>query len=185
VPHAAFLLLQSSFFNRYRTSEYAMAGLLNGIDRLSQFLGLSAAHFYLVCSLISGYEVIMRYVFNAPTLWGHELILVICASAWILSGPYVTMRNSHIAITVLYQYSTGKVRWWLDTFIFVVTIGAMSVLAYSLFNPMLEAIKVIEKSGSSFNAPEPLILKTLMFGGAVLYACGFHREVQRFQANLI
>jgi hypothetical protein len=44
---------------------------------------------------------------------------------------------------------------------------------------------VIEKSGSSFNAPEPLILKTLMFGGAVLYACGFHREVQRFQANLI
>lgn len=147
-----------------------MAGILRGIDRLSQFLGLSAAHFYLVCSLLIAYEVILRYVFNAPTLWGHEVILVVCASAWVLSGPYVTMRNSHIAITVIYQYTKGAVRWWLDTFIFVVSILAMGILAYSLYGPMLEAMHVMEKSGTSFNSPEPLILKTLMFFGATLYA---------------
>lgn len=146
-----------------------MSGFLRGIDRLNQFLGLSAAHFYLVCALITAYEVIMRYFFNAPTLWAFEVVMVICASAWVLSGPYVTMRNSHIAITVLYQYASGSVRWWLDTFIFVVSIGSMGILAYSLFEPMTDAIKGIERSGSSFNSPEPMILKTLMFIGALLY----------------
>jgi len=147
-----------------------MAGFLRGIDRLNQFLGLSVAHFYLVCALITAYEVVLRYFFNAPTLWAFEVVMVVCASAWVLSGPYVTMRNSHIAITVLYQYASGGVRWWLDTFIYVVSIGSMVILAYSLFHPMVDAISGIERSGSSFNAPEPMILKTLMFVGAALYA---------------
>lgn len=147
-----------------------MSGLLRGIDRLSQFLGLSAAHFYLVCALITAYEVILRYFFNAPTLWAFEVVMVVCAAAWVMSGPYVTMRNSHIAITVVYQYTKGNVRWWLDTFIFVVTLAAMLVLAYSLYGPMLEALHVVERSGTSFNSPEPVILKTIMFFGASLYA---------------
>lgn len=147
-----------------------MSGLLRGIDRLSQFLGLSAAHFYLVCALITAYEVILRYFFNAPTLWAFEVVMVVCAAAWVMSGPYVTMRNSHIAITVLYQYASGGVRWWLDTFIFVVSFAAMVVLAYALYNPMTEALHVVERSGTSFNSPEPVILKTIMFFGALLYA---------------
>ncbi|MCA8928144.1 MAG: TRAP transporter small permease [Alphaproteobacteria bacterium] len=147
-----------------------MFGLLNAMDRLSQFLGLSVAHFYLVCAIITAYEVVMRYFFDAPTLWAFELVMVVCAIAWVMSGPYVTMRNSHIAITVLYQYTSGTVRWWLDVFIFVVSIAAMAVLAYSLYGPMADAIQVLERSGTSFNSPEPLLLKTVMFAGAALYA---------------
>jgi len=147
-----------------------MSGLLRGIDRVSQFIGLSAAHFYLVCALITAYEVILRYFFNQPTLWAFEVVMVVCAAGWVMSGPYVTMRNAHIAITVAYQYTKGAVRWWLDTFIFAMSILAMSILAYALYGPMVEAIHVVEKSGTSFNSPEPVILKTLMFFGAALYA---------------
>lgn len=70
---------------------------------MSQFLGLSAAHFHLVCALITAYEVILRYFFNAPTLWAFEAVMAVCAAGWVLSGPYVTMRNSHIAITAVYR----------------------------------------------------------------------------------
>tara|TARA_R110002096_G_scaffold104648_6_gene230487 strand:- start:1162 stop:1692 length:531 start_codon:yes stop_codon:yes gene_type:complete len=151
-------------------SQLGAPGILGAIDRLNQFLGLSAAHFYLVSAVITAYEVILRYFFNAPTLWAFEVVMVVCASAWVLSGPYVTMRNSHIAITVLYQYASDRVRWWLDIFIYVVSIGSMTVLSYSLFDPMVVAIYGIERSGTSFNAPEPMILKTLMFVGAALYS---------------
>ena len=150
-------------------SQLGAPGILGAIDRINQFLGLSAAHFYLVCALITAYEVILRYFFNAPTLWAFEVVMVICASAWVLSGPYVTMRNSHIAITVVYQYATGRVRWWLDTFILVASIISMAILSYSLYDPMAEALHGVERSGTSFNSPEPMILKTLMFVGAALY----------------
>jgi TRAP-type mannitol/chloroaromatic compound transport system permease small subunit len=147
-----------------------MFGLLRAVDRVSQFLGLSVSHFYLVCAVITAYEVIMRYVFNAPTLWGFEAVMVICASAWVLSGGYVTMRQSHIAITVFYEYSKGWARWWLDLFIQVVSLASMVTLCVAVWEPMRTALVGIERSGSSFNSPEPMILKTLLFAGALLYA---------------
>lgn len=147
-----------------------MQGLLRGVDRVSQVLGLSVAHFYLVCALITAYEVVMRYLFNAPTLWAFEVVMVVCAAAWALSGGYVTMRRNHIAITVLYQHTKGRLRWWLELFIQLVSLAAMSVLAYSVWGMMVEALHTLERSGTSFNSPEPTIIKTLLFAGTLVYA---------------
>lgn len=148
-----------------------MQSVLNGMDRVSQFLGLAVSHFYLVCAVVTAFEVAMRYLFNSPTLWAFEVVMVICASAWVLSGAYVTMRRGHIAITVLYQYTKGWARWWLDLIIQLVALASMCVLVYALWDPMRGALRGgIERSGSSFNSPEPTVLKTLLFVGALLYA---------------
>jgi len=146
-----------------------MRYLLRGVDRISQTVGLSVAHFYLVCALITAYEVILRYIFNSPTLWAFEVVMVVCAAAWALSGGYVTMRRSHIAITVVYQYTKGRLRWWLDLFIQLVSLGAMWVLGYSVWHMMEEALRTLERSGTSFNSPEPVIIKTVLFAGIVIY----------------
>ncbi|MCP5155598.1 MAG: TRAP transporter small permease [Ectothiorhodospiraceae bacterium] len=146
-----------------------MQALLGAVDRLSQTVGLSVAHFYFVCALITAYEVIMRYVFHAPTLWAFEVVMVVCACAWALSGAYVTMRNSHISITVVYQYSKGKARWWLDLFHMVVTLGAMGTLGYAMYGLVEDALHTFERSGTSFNSPEPMIIKLVLFAGVCLY----------------
>lgn len=146
-----------------------MKAIIRAVDRLNQFIGLSVAHLYLVCVLITIYEVCMRYFFNSPTQWAFEVVMVVCASAWVLSGGYISMRNSHIAITILHERAKGRVRFCLDFFILVVSISAMFIFAYSLWQPMVHAIAGIERSGTSFNSPEPMILKTLLFAGAVLY----------------
>lgn len=146
-----------------------MRHLLRAVDRINQMVGLSVAHFYLVCALITAHEVVLRYVFNSPTLWAFEVVMVVCASAWALSGGYVTMRRNHIAITVVYQYTKGWLRWWLDLFIQVVSLGAMCILGYAVWPMMRESLHTLERSGTSFNSPEPTIIKTLLFTGVVLY----------------
>ena len=80
------------------------------------------------------------------------------------------MRRSHIAITVIYEHAKGRVKWWLDLFIILVSMAAIFIFAYSLWEPMVSAIHGLERSGTSFNSPEPLILKTLLFVGAALYS---------------
>lgn len=146
-----------------------MYALLRAVDRLNQYVGLSVSHLYLICAAITVYEVAARYFFNAPTQWAFEVVMVVCASAWALSGAYVTMRRSHIAITVLYEHVTGRWKWWLDLFILLISHAAMFTFAYALWDPMVHAINGLERSGTSFNSPEPLILKTLLFVGAALY----------------
>lgn len=146
-----------------------MNALLRAVDRLNQYVGLSVSHLYMISAAITVYEVAMRYFFNAPTQWAFEVVMVICASAWALSGAYVTMRRSHIAITVLYEHVTGRWKWWLDLFILLISHAAMFTFAYALWDPMVHAISGLERSGTSFNSPEPAILKTLLFVGAALY----------------
>lgn len=147
-----------------------MHALVRAVDRLNQYVGLSVSHLYMICAAVTVYEVAMRYFFNAPTQWAFEVVMVVCASAWALSGSYVTMRRAHISITVVYDMITGRARWWLDLFILIVSHAAMFTFAYALWNPMVHAIAGLERSGTSFNSPEPLILKTLLFVGAVLYS---------------
>ena len=146
-----------------------MKAVLRAVDRLSQFVGLSVSHLYMFCAVITVYEVVRRYFFHAPTQWAFEVVMVLCATAWALSGCYMTMRRSHISITVVYENVSDRARWYLDLFILVVSVGAMWIFVYALWGPMVHAIKIIERSGTSFNSPEPFILKTALFVGAVLY----------------
>ncbi len=144
--------------------------MLRAVDRISQFIGLSVAHFYLIAAIITTYEVVMRYVFHAPTQWAFEVVMTLCAIAWLFSCGYITMRKQHIGITVLYLMAPPKIKWWLDLFIMVVSLLAVGTLAYAGWEPMMSAMKVIERSGSAFNPPAPVILKTALVIGAALYA---------------
>lgn len=146
-----------------------MNAIIRAVDRLNQFIGLSVAHLYLICVAITIYEVAMRYLFDSPTQWAFEVVMVVCASAWVLSGGYLAMRRSHIAITVVYERTKGRVRWYLELFILLVSIATMFTFAYALWEPMEDAVTALERSGTSFNSPEPMILKTLLFVAAVLY----------------
>jgi TRAP-type C4-dicarboxylate transport system permease small subunit len=144
--------------------------VLRAIDHVSEFLGLAAAQLYLLCALITTYEVVMRYVFHAPTQWAFEVVMVLCASAWVLSVGYVTRHRRHIGITVLYVLAPPRVRWVLDLLINLVAIVAVAILLYAAWEPAMRALGSIQRTGSAFNSPEPTILKVMLVIGAGLYS---------------
>jgi TRAP-type mannitol/chloroaromatic compound transport system permease small subunit len=146
-----------------------LRALTRAIDHLSQFLGLAAAQFYLLCAVITTYEVVMRYLFNSPTQWAFEMVMVLCASAWVLSVGYVTRHKRHIGITVLYVMAPPRVQWLLELFALVVALVAVAILAYAAWEPALRALTRLERSGSAFNSPQPALLKAMLVIGALLY----------------
>jgi len=143
--------------------------LLRAIDHLSQFLGLAAAQLYLLCAVITTYEVVMRYVFHSPTQWAFEMVMVLCASAWVLSVGYVTRHKRHIGITVLFVLAPYRTQWFLELFALLVGIGAVAILAYAAWEPAVRAVTRLERTGSAFNSPQPAILKVMLVVGALLY----------------
>jgi TRAP-type C4-dicarboxylate transport system permease small subunit len=160
--------------------------LLRAIDHLSEFLGLAAAQLYLLCAVITTYEVVMRYVFHSPTQWAFEMVMVLCASAWVLSVGYVTRHQRHIGITVLYVMAPPRVRWLLDLLALVVALVAVAILGYAAWEPAVRAVSRIERTGSAFNSPQPAILKAMLVIGAALYCAqliaNLVRHLQAWQA---
>ena len=93
--------------------EHAVVGARfgRGVDHISRFVGLSVANLYLLAALCTMWEVIARYVFNNPTQWAFEVVMVLCATAWMLSAGFVTLQKRHIGITVLYLMASDRTRW--------------------------------------------------------------------------
>ncbi|MEM0908746.1 MAG: TRAP transporter large permease subunit [Pseudomonadota bacterium] len=153
----------------------------NAVDHTSHFLGISVSVLYLVAAGVTLYEVFARYLLNAPTLWAFEIVLVLVSTAWMLSSGYITLRGRHIAITVIHSAVSPRVRYWLDLFAMIIGIIALYLLLSDAALRGYNAIMKLERSGSPFNSPMPLMFKTLLALGAFLYLAqltvNLHRHV--------
>jgi tripartite ATP-independent transporter DctM subunit len=139
------------------------------VDHVSRFLGLAVGNLYLLCAIVTLYEVIARYVFHSPTQWAFEVVMVLCATAWMLSAGYVTLQKRHIGITVFYLMASDRVRWWLDLFAMVVGIFALYMLISDTMIRAMESIDLVERAGTGWNSPLPMILKTVLVVGLFIY----------------
>ena len=153
-------------------------------DHFSKFSGLAVAQLYLLCALATAYEVISRYVFDSPTQWVFEVVMVLCATAWMLSAAYITLHNRHIGITVFYIIASDRTKWWLDLFAMSVGILALWLLVDDTAIRALESVMMTERAGSAFNSPAPLILKSMLCIGAFLYLTQLYINLYRhFQSS--
>ncbi|MDF0601964.1 TRAP transporter large permease subunit [Psychromarinibacter sp. C21-152] len=139
------------------------------VDHLSHLIGIGISCFYMVAALATLYEVFSRYLMNAPTHWAFETVMMLCAAAWMLSAGFITMKNRHIGITVFHVMASDKQRWWLDLFGMVVGVFALYMLLADASIRAYVSVERLEKSGSAFNSPLPMMLKSLMVAGAFLY----------------
>ncbi|MAQ85888.1 MAG: C4-dicarboxylate ABC transporter permease [Maritimibacter sp.] len=139
------------------------------VDHVSHLMGIMISVFYMAAALATLYEVFSRYLLNAPTYWAFETVMMLCAAAWMLSSGYITMKQRHIGITVFHNIASDNTRWWLDLFAMVVGIIALYMLLTDAAIRAYVSVERLEKSGSAFNSPLPMMLKSLMVTGAFLY----------------
>ena len=139
------------------------------VDNTSRLLGLATAQFYLVCVVVTVWEIFARYVLNQPTTWAFEVVMVFSSSAWLLSVGYITLFKRHIGITVLHSAASDRTKWWLDLLAMIVGIVALTLFLEDNLIRALLAIDRVERSGSSFNSPQPMILKTILSLATFLY----------------
>jgi len=139
------------------------------VEHTSHIVGIAISTFYLVAALATLWEVFSRYVMNAPTHWAFETVMTIVAAAWMLSAGYVTMKKRHIAITVIHNLASPKQRWWLELFAMIVGVLALYLLLSDASIRAYDSVFRIEKSGSAFNSPMPMMMKSLMVIGGFMY----------------
>ena len=159
------------------------------VEHVSHVSGIAISCFYLIAALTTLYEVFSRYLLNAPTFWAFETVMVTVAAAWMLSAGYVTMKKRHIAITVIHNIASPSTRWWLDLFAMVVGVIALYMLLTDASIRAYDSVTRIEKSGSAFNSPLPMMMKSLMVIGAFMYLAqlmmNLHRHLMTGWARLL
>jgi len=141
---------------------------LNPVDRLSIWLGEKLSVVFLAAVIVTAFEVVMRYVFNSPTIYVHDLAIALSAVGFIFGGAYALQRREHIRISVIYDLLPGPARRVCDVLTLLVTTFFVAVLAYAATKMAIRSIKLMETSGRAWDVPIPAFLKTMLAIGAGL-----------------
>jgi len=77
--------------------------LLSKIERFSHFQGLAVRWLILPLIFVLNYEIIARFVFNAPTDWAYDLTYFSYGALYMLGGAYTLLVDEHVRIEFLYM----------------------------------------------------------------------------------
>lgn len=83
-------------------NEEKIDGLLKFIDRMSGWTGRATSYLVLLLSGVVMYEVVCRYVFNAPTIWAQETSTFLYGAFFMLGGAYVFLIDGHVRVDIFY-----------------------------------------------------------------------------------
>lgn len=72
-------------------------------DNLSAWFGKVFAWGVLVMALGVGYEVVVRYAFNAPTPWAFDLSYMLYGTLFMMAGAYTLSRDGHVRGDFIYR----------------------------------------------------------------------------------
>jgi TRAP-type mannitol/chloroaromatic compound transport system permease small subunit len=71
-------------------------------DSVSAWFGKAFAWTILLMAFGVGYEVVVRYVFNAPTSWAFDLSYIMYGTLFMMGGAY-TLSDGHVRGDFLYR----------------------------------------------------------------------------------
>lgn len=148
-----------------------MRTILKTIDAISDWTGRSARWLTALLVLVISYEVIMRYLFRAPTMWAYETAIMLGATTYALAWSYVHRHRSHVRVDVFYMRLPPRGRATIDV------IGNLLLffpLIFVLINTSIgwawRAWLINEKSVETYWYPPVAPVRTLVALGLCLFA---------------
>ena len=86
-----------------------MIFIIHAIEELNIWIGRSFGWCILILTLSVAYEVFVRYVLNAPTVWVFDMMVQMYGALFLMAGPYALAQDSHVRADVVYRLI--PVRW--------------------------------------------------------------------------
>jgi len=105
---------------------------IRAIDRFSDLTGRLIALSMLVLVAIITYEVVVRYLFNAPTVWVFEASNMLNGSSFMLGCGYALYKGAHVRTDIFWERFSERKKGIIDLISYLV-----------LFFPTMVALFII------------------------------------------
>ncbi|WP_299503081.1 TRAP transporter small permease subunit [uncultured Roseobacter sp.] len=87
---------------------------VHAIEGLSLWVGRAFGWCILILTLSVSYEVFVRYVLNAPTVWAFDMMIQMYGALFLMCGAYALAQDTHVRADVVYRLFPVKVQASLD-----------------------------------------------------------------------
>lgn len=127
--------------------------MLTAVDRIADLCGrLAGWLFFLIGAMIS-YEVVARYVFNAPTIWAEEMSRFCQIWAVYLAAAYVLRHGHLIRITLVVGLLPPTGRRLAEAFSLLAIAAVSMVAIVTGWGAVAESLSLDRKSSTMLELP--------------------------------
>jgi len=141
-------------------------------DKVSDAAGVLAAWLFFAIGVCVAWEVLLRYAFNAPTIWVDEVSRILQIWATLLAGAYLLRHRELILIDILFKRPHTVMRRVVETVSIVLIALFCWVAAKHGFDLWLKATLAGHTTDSFLAPPKWLTHAALWVGfGLMLIQC--------------
>ena len=127
--------------------------VFNWIDMITEKTSKPASLLVFVMMLIIATDVVGRYVFNHPTVWGWPLNRQIFGLFILVAGAYTMSKGEHIKIEILYDHFPPRIKMIARLIALACLISFMGVLVWQSSWMGWNSMMMGEKAAGSFRIP--------------------------------
>ena len=143
--------------------------VLKLIDKLTEGVGNFTSFGIPLLGLLILYEVIMRYVFNSPTIWVHDTSQFLFGATYMLGGAFTLMLRKHVNMDMLYVRFSERGKALSDAATGVLVIIFLGVLVWQSGVMAYESIIFNEVYTQSVFEPPLYPIKIIFFLACILF----------------
>jgi len=97
-----------------------VTAIIHAIEELSIWIGRAFGWCILILTLSVAYEVFVRYVLNAPTVWVFDMMVQMYGALFLMAGPYALAQDTHVRADVLYRFLSARWQGRIDLVLYLV-----------------------------------------------------------------
>ena len=143
-----------------------MRTILKTADTISKWSGLICRWGVLALVVALCYEVTARYVFDRPTIWAHEMSMMLGVFIVCIGWSYVHLNHGHVRVDVFYARMSPRGRAITDIACFLVFfLPLLLVLIYASGKMAWEAYVFKEVLMTSYWYPPALPIRLVVLVG--------------------
>ncbi len=140
-----------------------MISLIHAIEQLSIWVGRAFGWCILILTLSVAYEVFVRYVLNAPTVWVFDMMVQMYGALFLMAGPYALAQDTHVRADVIYRFMSPRAQARLDLVLYIVFFfPAMAALVWFGWEIAMDSWRYKEVSWNSPARIQIYFFKTLI-----------------------
>ncbi len=159
-----------------------MDRFFRAVDRLNDWCGWLVGLQILFVVVVIAYEMALRGIFGAPTLWANEVMIYLTAMAYLLGGGYALRHRRHVSVDVLYARFSVRTRAWLDVVTLAFFVLYLGTLLWAGSVWAWDSIKIGETTGSPWSPPIWPVKLAIPIAAALVLLQGIANVVRDFQA---
>lgn len=124
------------------------------------------------------YEVVSRYIFDAPTIWAHQASYLMFGMQYLLAGGFALLHGDHVRVDVVYIKLPRRAQIGMDiftsTFFFIFAVA----LAGSCWRFFFDSLDMHEVTEETWQVQFYPVKGMMVLGGILLTLAGLSKLIK-------